>query len=424
MRKAMVLLLAASALAWAVPAPALAAGELPQPYVVLFEASVGDVDRAIGEREQALGFGARLRYRSAVSGFAARLTSDQVERLRRDPGVLMVSPDTQSTAHGQVPLAAGETAPPGVRRIGAATATTAASAASVGVAVLDTGVDLAHPDLNVRAGVNCVSATASPTDDNGHGTHVAGTIAARNAGRGVVGVAPGTTIYAVKVLNARQTGTLSQILCGIDWVTRNASALGIRVVNMSFGGAGKDDGNCGRSSNDAEHQAICRSVAAGITYVASAGNAGRSFAASVPAAYRQVLTVTAMNDADGLPGARGTFGCKTSERDDRHWTGSNFASTAADAAHTIAAPGTCVTSTARGGGTATMTGTSMAAPHVSGAVAQCVSEGPCDDDQTPAETIATMRALAADGGSARGFAGDPFSPITGKVFGHLVAGGF
>jgi len=278
--------------------------------------------------------------------------------------------------------------------------------------------------IDARHGVNCVSTSATAADDNGHGTHVAGTIAARNAGRDVVGVVPGTTIYSVKVLNARKTGTLSQILCGIDWVARNAAALGIRTANMSLSGSGSDDGQCGRSNGDPWHVAVCAATAAGVTFVASAGNSGRGFGGTIPAAYREVLTATAMNDADGLPGARGTaWACKTPEKDDRYASGSNFGVTSADAAHTVAAPGTCVVSSRRGGGTAIYSGTSQAAPHVAGVAAACVSSGgPCAG-LAPAAVVAKVRELAA-ATSGFGFAGDPLSPVSGRVYGPLVSARF
>ena len=137
--------------------------------------------------------------------------------------------------------AAGETAPTGVLRIGAASATQAHQASTAAVAVIDTGIDLAHPDLNAVSGKNCTTSpqkTALARDDNGHGTHVAGTIGAENDGGGVVGVAPGTRIYAVKVLNASGQGTWSQVVCGIDWVTQKARTLNIKVANMSLAGFG------------------------------------------------------------------------------------------------------------------------------------------------------------------------------------------
>ena len=262
-----------------------------------------------------------------------------------------------------------------MRRIGAATTTTAHDASGTTVAVLDTGVDLANPDLDAVTGINCVKPGAPAQDDNGHGTHVAGIVAARNVGSGVVGVAPGTRIYAVKVLGPRATGTLSQFLCGINWVKANAPALNIRVANMSITGSGSNDGNCGNTNADSEHKAICAAVAAGVTFVVSAGNAGTDFARSIPAAYPEVLTVTAMTDTDGNPGAVGpAVTCKKGEADDRAATYSNYAVGPAAAAHTIAAPGTCVVSTKVGGGTATYYGTSQAAPHVTGAAALCIAE--------------------------------------------------
>jgi subtilisin family serine protease len=106
----------------------------------------------------------------------------------------------------------------------------------VNVAVIDTGIDLTHPDLQAVNGTNCVSPGAPAQDDNGHGTHLAGTIAARNNGSGVTGMVPGTTVYAVKVLNAAGSGRESQFICGVDWVTANAARLNIKVANVSLGG--------------------------------------------------------------------------------------------------------------------------------------------------------------------------------------------
>src|SRR3954453_12475418 len=154
-----------------------------------------------------------MRYSRAVKGFAAALTAPQVRALRADPAVAAVSPDRVVHAAGAVALATGETAPDGVERLGAASPTTARQASTANVAVIDTGVDLTHPDLNVVSGTNCVS-PGDPADDGyGHGTHVAGTIGARNDGAGVVGVAPGTRIFAVKVLDDNGAGSWSSVIC-------------------------------------------------------------------------------------------------------------------------------------------------------------------------------------------------------------------
>jgi subtilisin family serine protease len=423
--------------AGALPAAASAAkpadGDvLPGRYVVVYEPSVADVDGETDARERARGFRARHRYRSAVKGFSAALSPGQVRQLREDPEVAYVSQDRAVRALGVVPLVAGEATPPtGVRRMQAATSTTARQAADAAVAVVDTGVDLTHPDLNVSNGVNCVSPGSPAADDNGHGTHVAGTIAARNNGAGVVGVAPGTKVYAVKVLDAEGSGSWSTIICGLDWVTANVTSRNVKVANLSLGGLGTNDANCGRTVGDALHQAVCRAVSARVSVVAAAGNKGWDLGddpPDVPAAYPEVLTVTAMSDSNGLGGATGSSpACDPGNLDDQFADFSNYASRAADMAHMIAAPGVCIRSTAAGGGYTTMSGTSMATPHVAGAVALCLGEagvaGPCAGE-TPAQVVQRMRSRAQAKAGAEptyGFAGDPSRPnATGDYFGYLA----
>jgi subtilisin family serine protease len=407
------------------PAGAVAA-PATSPYVVVFSAQVANVQNEAGALETHYGFHARFVYGDALHGFAAQLTDTQLAGLDADPDVAYVEPDFTVHATGLQPLAAGEIEPVGIRRIGAATATQVHASSGVGVAVLDTGIDLANTDLNAVSGTNCVKPGTSAQDDNGHGTNVAGIIAARDQGSGVVGVAPGTKLYAVKVLSKTGSGTLSQILCGINWVTANASALNIRVANMSLTAAGTNDNNCGKTNKDAEHQAICSSTQAGVTYVAAAGNNSASLANYIPASYPEVLTVTAMSDTDGTFGALGKApSCVTGQKDDAYATYSNFAVSATDQAHTLAAPGTCVVSDNLGGGTSTYYGTSQAAPHVAGAVALCLNDGgvagPCNG-LTPAGIVARVRSDSAGLASiTNGFAGDPFHPVTGKYFGYLVS---
>jgi subtilisin len=366
----------------------------------------------------------KLTYDAALTGFAADLSDPQLERLLADPAVTAVEPDTEISAMGMQALAAGESVPPGVRRSGGATPALAHAPATSAVAVIDSGIDLANAELDAVSGTNCVKPGTPAQDDYGHGTNVAGIIAARNTGTGVVGVAPGTRVYAVKVLNNRGTGTLSQFLCGINWVAANAASRDIRTANMSIGGVGLSDGACGTVSGDSEHQAICAATNAGVTFVVSAGNSGNDFKTTVPAAYPEVLTATAMTDTDGLPGANGPASCARKELDDRTGTYSGYAVSAAAAAHTIAAPGTCITSAGLGGKASTYTGTSQAAPHVAGAVALCQGSGgvpgPCAG-LAPAAVIARVRADATLAMTlSTGFLGDPLRPLTGKVFGPLV----
>ena len=419
----------------AAPAHARESEVVPGQYIVVYDESAGSVDRETDERERRDGFRSRLRYGQAIKGFSARLSRSQVERLQADADVAAVVADRRVRATGA--LAAGESVPTGVDRIEAAGGGSARGASAVNVAVIDTGVDLDHPDLSVTAGRNCVGTTA-PDDDNGHGTHVAGSIAALNSGAGVLGVAPGTRIFAAKVLDGSGSGTTSQVICGIDWVTATRTdddpSNDIAVANMSLGGGGTPIATCA-TTTDPQHQAICRSVAAGVTYVVAAGNDGWDFDyASVPdtpAAYPEVLTVTAVTDSDGASGGSGGApACRTGETDDLYASYSNFASTSAGAAHTIAGPGTCIRSTWPGGGYETISGTSMATPHLAGAVALCLDEGgaagPCAG-LTPAQIVSKMRSDADAINRAApsyGFTGDPLhSPVSGRYYGFLAHAG-
>ena len=404
---------------------------VPGQYVVVYENGVANPGAETDARERRDGFKAKLRYSRAIKGFSAKLNRNQVERLEADADVAIVAPDLRVEATGA--LVAGETVPTGVRRMQAATATTARGASTANVAVIDTGIDLDHPDLDVAPGRNCVTSGAAPDDDNGHGTHVAGTIAARNTGAGVVGVAPGTKVFAAKVLNGEGSGTTSQVICGIDWVTSTRTdadpANDIAVANMSLGGPGAPVATCA-STSDPQHRAICSSIAAGVTYVVAAGNDGWDFDYAsnpdLPAAYPEVLTVTAVSDSDGLPGGTGGAPtCRSGEADERYASFSNYAATAAGAEHVIAAPGVCIRSTWPGGGYDTISGTSMASPHVAGAAALCHGEdgaaGPCAG-LTPAQVVAKLRSDAQaynQTTTSYGFTGDPLRPVSGRTYGYL-----
>ena len=407
---------------------------VPGSYIVVLEDSVQSVSRQLAEHERRDGFTAHHVYRTALKGYSAKLTPAQVLDLRRDPQVASVEPNRIVRATS--PLAAGESVPTGIARIGAASATTAQAnpASSSAVAVIDTGVDLDHAELNVansptRSGTNCISPGAAPEDNNGHGTHVAGTIAATNSGAGVVGVAPGTEIFPVKVLDAQGSGTWAQIICGINWVAANASKYGIAVANMSLGGLGSstDNGACGATS--ALHQAICNATATGVRFAVAAGNDAWAYPhptlPDVPAAYDEVVTVTAYGDSDGLAGGAGPVPtCRSGEADDRYASFSNWSDNATDNAHTIAAPGVCIRSTWLAGGYNTISGTSMATPHVAGRLALCVGRvgagpGVCATDTNAASLVSKIRGTS----SAVGFAGDPFRPVSGRYYGNTVVAG-
>jgi subtilisin family serine protease len=309
------------------------------------------------------------------------------------PGVLWVQPDQAVSIEAQ-------TTPTGINRANADASPTAAvdgadQRVNVDVAVIDTGADLTHPDLNIhRAGAkNCSLGAVNANDLNGHGTHVSGTIGAIDNGAGVVGMAPGARIWPVKVLTDAGSGLNSDVICGIDYVTANAAS--IEVANMSLGGEGADDGNCGNTDNDAMHKAICASVSAGITYVVAAGNDSADAATSTPAAYDEVITVSALADFNGQPGGGAPSTCR-SDVDDTFAGFSNYG-TDID----LIAPGVCIDSTWMLGGYNSISGTSMASPHVAGGAALYKATHPT---ATPA---AVKSALQAAGSTNWSNADDP-----------------
>ncbi len=197
-------------------------------------------------------------------------------------------------------------------------------------------------------------------------------------------MAPGARIWPVRVLNAAGVGSSSDVICGIDYVTSKASQ--IEVANMSLGGSGSDDGNCGNTNGDAEHKAICRSVAAGITYAVAAGNDSADASTSTPAAYDEVITVSALSDFNGLPGGGAPSTCRADVDD----TFADYSNYGADV--DLIAPGTCIYSTWMNGGYNTISGTSMATPHVTGAAALYKSTHP---SATPAQVKAALQAAGS-----------------------------
>ncbi|HSL21648.1 MAG TPA: S8 family peptidase [Vicinamibacterales bacterium] len=302
----------------------------------------GYVRRDVAGAVQALETRGRFRadhvYSHAIRGFAARLSPHQIAELENDPSVAFIEADGEMSVVAQ-------TIPWGVNRIGADVSSALAgngsgAVSNVNAYVIDTGI-ATHADLNLVRHVNF--AGGKNTDCHGHGTHVAGTIGARDDAGYVVGVAPGVNLTGVKVLGCNGSGKTSSVIKGIDWVTANF--VGPAVANMSLGGA----------ASTALDDAVRRSAAAGVFYAVAAGNNGANACSYSPAragagTTNGIMTVAAVDNAE------------------REASFSNYG-TCVD----VWAPGVSILSTSSTGGTATMSGTSMASPHGAGAGALYLS---------------------------------------------------
>ena len=247
------------------------------------------------------------------------------------------------------------------------------------VAIIDTGLDATHPDLNVvQQGVRFYTNRKQQLltdnkwqDDHGHGTHVGGIIGARDNGFGVVGVAPGVRLWPVKVLDSGGGGTVSTVVGGIDWVVQRADT--IEVANMSLGGG----------KSQAINDAVKAGTSAGIVFVVSAGNSSWDAANYSPASEPTALTVSALADTDGLPGGLGGLTQDYDLDETLAWF-SNYGQVV-----DVCAPGVEIYSTylvSRGGYT-TMSGTSMAAPHVAGAAALYIAHHGLDKSAAGVEAV-------------------------------------
>ncbi|MFO1539653.1 MAG: S8 family serine peptidase [Chloroflexota bacterium] len=353
---------------------------------------------AAGRAARALATRAGIRpahvYRHLFAGFAATLAPAAVARLRHDPSVAAVLPDRRVTLARDPasPLVrrtriGRQVIPTGIRRVGVLATDRVRidghdDAIDADVAVLDTGI-APSPDLRIAGGYDCTGPSREAwRDREGHGTHVAGTIAAKDDDGGVVGVAPGARLWAVKIIADDGSGWISWTLCGLErlLVMRDPDAPDrprIEVANMSVGWwlPRQDDRDCGGPAGDIIHAAVCAVVADGTTVVVSAGNDGISTVTREPAAYDEVITVSALADFDGRPGGRGDQGAicpwYSADVDDTYGDFSNFGPDV-----DLIAPGKCILSTLPDGWYGWSTGTSMAAPHVAGAAALLAAAHP------------------------------------------------
>ncbi|MGD8171570.1 S8 family serine peptidase [Vibrio sp. TRT 21S02] len=371
------------ALILAIFLPASAYSQSPpdrQSYIVVLNDNAVPEDVA---EEIALKANGKVGYvfEHVIKGFSIVVPAAAINGILKNPKVSYVEEDIPITAFAQQ-------IPTGVERIFADETSLDIDGiddyrVDVDVAVLDTGIDVEHPDLNVVGGANCLNHSGGPPhrrsyycddtlsgdDDHYHGTHVAGTIAALDNNLGVVGVAPGARLWALKVLDSQGSGSLSGIIAGIDWVAAQGN---IEVINMSLGGSG---------SSSAMDDAIEAAFNNGVTVVVAAGNSNADSANYTPANSPYAITVSALADFDGQADGQGTPTCRT-DQDDTLADFSNWGATV-----DIAAPGVCILSTypLEKGEYGTISGTSMASPHVAGAAALLASNN--DSPQTIWDTL-------------------------------------
>lgn len=275
-------------------------------------------------------------YSAGVPGFAVKLSESEVAALEKNPDVRGIWPDMMfilaKPAPSPVPLPTPEVTPPGITRVGGGATYNGTHRAWI----IDTGIDLDHQDLNVDVakGKTFVTRTTTPNDDNGHGTHCAGIVAAKDNDGGVVGVAAGAPVVPVKVLDKRGSGAMSVIIAGVDWVTANGVAGD--AANMSLGG----------SAYEPLDLQVIEMAAKGIFVALAAGNESDDANNHSPARANglNVYTISACDVTD-------------------KWASfSNYGNPPID----YCAPGVSILSTYYTGGLASMSGTSMAAPHACG----------------------------------------------------------
>jgi subtilisin family serine protease len=359
------------------PAGSLVAGQ----YIVVFRDDVADAPGLAQSLARAHGASPKYTYQHAIKGFAAQLPEAAVEALRRNPNVAYVEQD-------QVVRAVGTQSPAtwGLDRVDQRdtplnnTYNYGPTGSGVKAYIIDTGILTTHADFGGRASSGLDAVDGGPADDcNGHGTHVAGTV-----GGTTYGVAKGVQLVAVRVLNCQGSGTNSGVIAGIDWVTSNHTS-GPAVANMSLGGG----------ASSALDDAVRRSISDGVVYALAAGN-GDFFGRPLDACTQSPARVT-----QGL-----TVGSTTSS--DNESSFSNYG-----ACVDLLAPGSSITSAWYSGTTATRTisGTSMATPHVAGAAALYLQGQPSASPSAVADALLsnstantiTLHSRSASGGTPNKF---------------------
>jgi hypothetical protein len=265
------------------------------------------------------------------------------------------------------------------------------NATGVDIAILDTGVSLIHPDLNVYQDVSFVNYTESAEDDQGHGSHIAGTVAGMDNSLGIIGTAPGARLWALKVCDSLGNCPVSSQIKGVEYITEHSDE--IDVANISI------ENPLSPTLDRTINQSI---IEGGVTYVVAAGNSGKNASLYSPASNPSVITVSAINDSDGKCGGIGRP--TLIGHDDFFANFSNFGP-----AIDIAAPGVDIFSTYNGTEYAVYTGTSTAAPHVTGAAALYKATHPLASPSEVYDVLMTSASLSStkcDGEGHGYFQGD------------------
>ncbi len=356
--------------ALAAPAQAQVAGEkIANSYICVFKANAvsrGSVESEANRSVKAQGGQVKHVYRVALQGFNAHMPAQAIERMQAaNPNIayceqdqIMAAPPIriEGKPGGGGGTQPAQTTPWGIARVNGGAAGTFGTAW-----VIDTGIDYTHPDLNVDTARSrsFLGGTTTPADQNGHGTHVAGTIAAYDNTIGVIGVAPGARVVAVRVLDRRGSGSNSGVIAGVDYVASVGQPGD--VANMSLGGG----------VSAALDTAVINASAGGVKFALAAGNSSTDANTSSPARANgpNIYTVSAFANGDT-------------------WASfSNYGNPPID----YAEPGVSINSTWLSGGYNTISGTSMATPHLAG--------------------ILLARSVPANGGVVSGDPAAPADPI-------------
>lgn len=308
--------------------------------IVIFNKNVSDNEKQVIINKHN---GIKLEDFSSINSSLINISNSDEKELLKEDIIKSIEDDSKVSISSSFSNKTPQVIPYGVSEIEADKAQMITIGSLIKIAILDTGVSLSHPDLksNIRTGINILNNKKTPNDDNGHGSHVAGIISALNNSIGVLGVAPNASIYPVKVLDSTGNGNVSNIIKGIEWCINND----IQVINLSMGTS---------VDNQALHDAVIQAYNKGIVMVAASGNSPID-PVTYPASYKEVLSVSAIDSYKNIADF-----CTKGKVD-------------------LCAPGVDIYSTYMGNSYATLSGTSMAAPYVSGTIALLLSQpSKCD----------------------------------------------